>query len=69
MRIAISAAIGMPHPLLALAAAVEAGEDECRRTTRLGYLADLPEGKQIVGSWEVVVPDTFQPIDWFEDRT
>jgi hypothetical protein len=36
---------------------------------RFGYIADLPEGKQIVGSWEVVVPDTFQPIDWFEDQS
>jgi hypothetical protein len=36
---------------------------------RLGYFADLPDGKQIFESWSVVVPDTFQPIDWFEDES
>lgn len=35
---------------------------------RLGYGADLPEGI-IFESWTVVVPDTFQPIDWFEDES
>ena len=38
-------------------------------TIRLGYGAELLEGTQIFESWEIVVPDTFQPIDWFEDES
>jgi len=33
----------------------------------LGYEVNLADGGIIFERWEVVVPDTFQPIDWFED--
>ena len=35
----------------------------------LGYEVNLAEGGNIFERWEVVVPDAFQPIDWFEDES
>ncbi len=35
----------------------------------LGYEVNLADGGIIFERWEVVVPDAFQPIDWFEDDT
>lgn len=35
----------------------------------LGYQVDLADGGIIFERWEVVVPDTFRPIDWFEDES
>ncbi len=34
----------------------------------LGYSVDLVGGGVLFDRWEVVVPDAFQPIDWFEDE-
>ncbi|MEM8745723.1 MAG: hypothetical protein AAGF91_03395, partial [Actinomycetota bacterium] len=33
----------------------------------LGYEANLADGSILFDRWEIVVPDAFQPIDWFED--
>lgn len=33
----------------------------------VGYEVNLADGGIIFERWEVVVPDAFQPIDWFED--
>jgi hypothetical protein len=35
----------------------------------LGYSIDLADGGVLFERWDVVVPDTFQPIDWFEDES
>jgi hypothetical protein len=35
----------------------------------LGYQVDLADGGVIFERWEVVVPDAFQPIDWFESES
>ncbi len=35
----------------------------------LGYEVNLADGGIIFERWEVIVPDTLQPIDWFEDDT
>lgn len=35
----------------------------------LGYEVNLADGGIIFERWEVLVPDTFQPIDWFEDES
>lgn len=34
----------------------------------LGYEATAADGGLVFERWEVVVPDAFQPIDWFEDE-
>jgi hypothetical protein len=33
----------------------------------IGYEVYQPDGKIVFERWEVVVPDAFEPIDWFED--
>ena len=38
-------------------------------TRSLGYSVDLVGGGVLYDRWEVVVPDAFQPIDWFEDES
>ena len=35
----------------------------------LGYEVNLADGGTVFERWEVVVPDTLQPIDWFEDES
>jgi hypothetical protein len=35
----------------------------------VGYEVNLADGGIIFERWEVVVPDTFQPIGWFEDES
>ena len=35
----------------------------------LGYSIDLADGGVLFERWDVVVPDTFQPIDWFDDES